>query len=406
MPAPRDQRWHPHAAISQWAVAGGTVGYPVHIVFQDYPPPLIAELYRRHMASVEKGAVVSVFGLNDFRQLAASLDTIRLVLLFDQKLLVKTCWLLDLHRKPGLAERGPSPVLFTSQAAAAVGEVPGASVVLHGCSPQVKALEAWLASDAPWEKSLADLVLPAITFDPPQLELKPDQTAVPALQALGFREREILRNLLVGAAVFRKVQEGVPDNQWSVSHQDYQAVHKALQSAATRTADEHFDPLALAMVRRANAYLLFKSDQQDKRQTRTDGTDDAVPDERNITRREIADLGNIRGPTVQSLLDYLLQRGEAGLKMFSSIGTSWRLKENDGWPSRDATQLAKLLLPWGPKQTRTRFEALQTQGLITASRAAANQPLMYHLPESLSNPASPFRLLPVPADLERALAIP
>jgi hypothetical protein len=382
------------------------VGYPIHIVFQDYPPSLIAELFRRLIAWVEKKAVVSVFGPNDFRQLAASLENIRLVLLFDQKLLVKTCWLLDLHRKPGLSGRGPSPVLFTCQAATAAGEAPGASIVLHGCSPHVKSLEAWLESDTPWEKSLPELAQPAITFDPPLLHLLPDQTTVPGLQVLGFREREILRSLLVGAAVFRKDQEGVPDNLWRVSHQDYHAVHKALQSAATRTADEHFDPLALAMVRRANAYLLMKTHQQEKREARTDGTDDAAPDERNITRREITNLGNIRGQTVQSLLDYLLQQGKAGLQIFSTIGTNRRLKENDDWPFRDATQLAKLLLPWGPKQTRTRFEALQTQGLITASRAAGNQPLMYHLPESLSNPASPFRSLPKPADLERTLAKP
>jgi len=382
------------------------VGYPVHIVFQDYPAPLIAELFRRHIAWVENKAVVSVFGLNDFRQLSESLEKIRLVLLFDPKLLVKTCWLLDLHRKPGLSGRKPSPVLFTSQTAAVAGEVPGGSLVLHGCSPQVKSLEAWLDSDTPWEKSLPELALPAISFDPPQLELLPDLTAHPTLQVLGFREREILRSLLIGAAVCRRVQVGVPDNQLRVNHQDYQAVHKALQSAATRTADEHFDPLALAMVSRANAYVLMKTHQQEKRTVRTDGTDDAASDERNITRREITDLGNIRGQTVQSLLDYLLQQGKAGLQVFSTIGTNRRLKENDDWPYRDATQLAKLLLPWGPKQTRTRFEALQTQGLITASRAAANQPLMYRLPESLSNPASPFRLLPEPAVLELALAKP
>jgi hypothetical protein len=404
MPARRDQLWHPHAAISQWAVAGGIVGYPVHIVFQDYPPSLIAELYRRLKAWVEKEAVCSVFGLSDFRQLAASLDAVRLVLLFDQKLFNKTCWLLDLHRKPGLSGRGPTPVLFTSQMATAAGEVPGASLVLHGCSPQVKSLEAWLDSETPWEKPLPKLAQPATTFNPPQLELLPDQTAVPGLQALGFRDREILRSLLVGAAVCRRVQEGVLDNQCRVSHPDYHAVHKALQSAATRTADEHFDPLALTMVRRANAYVLMKTHQQEKREVRTDGTDDAPSDERNITRREITDLGNIRGQTVQSLVNYLLQQAEAGLTIFSTIGTNRRLNENDGWPYRDATLLAQLLLSWSPKQTRTRFEALQKQGMITVSQTAANQPLVYRLPESLSNPDSPFRSLPKPAEFERALA--
>jgi len=382
------------------------VGYPVHIVFQDYPPTLIAELFRRHMGWLENKAVVSVYGLNDFRELTTSLDTTRLVLLFDPKLFIKTCWLLDLHRKPGLSGRKTSPVLFTRQTTADAGDVPGASLVLHGCSPQVKSLETWLDSNAPWERRLTELALPAITFDPPQLELLPSPSVLPALADLSFREREILRSLLVGAAILRKVQVGVADESWRVSHQDYHDVHVALQSAATRTADEHFDPLAVTMVRRANAYMLMKTHQQEKREARTDGPEDAAPDERNITRREIADLGNIRGQTVQSLLDYLLQQGKAGLQIFSTIGTNRRLKENDDWPHRDATRLAKLLLPWGPKQTRTRFEALQTRGLITASRVAGNQPLMYRLPESLSNPASPFRSLPKPVDLERALAKP
>jgi hypothetical protein len=109
MPGELTPTWHPHVAITQWAVAGGAMGHPVHILFRDYPLPVIGELYRRHIAWSEKDDVFRVFGARDFHQLKSKLDAVRLVeskldpvrlvLVFDDAQLAKTCWLYSGPRK-------------------------------------------------------------------------------------------------------------------------------------------------------------------------------------------------------------------------------------------------------------------------------------------------------------------
>src|SRR5581483_10591163 len=202
----------------------------------------------------------------------------------------------------------------------------------------------------------------------------------------------------------RKTEVNGRDGLIPVELQDYRVVYKALQSTTTQPAGESFDPLVLAMVNRANAYLLMKAQEKEKKLARADAPVGAVEDERTITRREIADLGNTRGKTVERLLHFLLQQGPEGVRIFCSIGTTRVIKEQDGLPSREYRELAKLLLTWGPKQTRTRFAFLHSKGLITAEREAANQPWVYELPEALANATSPFRSLPEPEELERGVA--
>ncbi|HEX9597627.1 MAG TPA: hypothetical protein VF982_12155, partial [Anaerolineales bacterium] len=72
-------------------------------------------------------------------------------------------------------------------------------------------------------------------------------------------------------------------------------------AAATQPGDEFFDPLVLAMVRRANVYLVMKANAQEMKKARADAVADQGQELCTITRREIADLGNTRGKTVKSL---------------------------------------------------------------------------------------------------------
>jgi hypothetical protein len=404
MPGHAPPTWHPHAAITQWAVAAGAVGHPVHIVFQDYPAPLIAELYRKHVAWIAKENVFSVFGLSDFHELQSSFNAVRLVLLFDAKQLARTCWFLDIHRNDSEADGRPSPAVFSCQNATAAADIPGATLVLHGYSPQVKSLEAWLQYGPSWSSLPRDLAPTVIRFDHRLSPLVVNQTIDQGEGSLSLRERQILKGLLVGAALVRKIEVNGRDGLVLVELQDYRVVYKALQSTATQPAGQSFDPLVLAMVRRANAYLLMKAQEKESKQARADAPAGVIEDDRAITRREIADLGNTRGKTVEKLLDFLLQQGPVGVRIFGSIGTTRVIKEQGDLPSRDSRELAKLLLSWGPKQTRTRFAFLHSKGLITAEREAANKPWVYELPEALANAASPFRSLPKPDELERGVA--
>ncbi len=216
---------------------------------------------------------------------------------------------------------------------------------------------------------------------------------------LGLRDRQILKGLLAGAAL---VQKGLENGTDLLAELEvYRAVYNALKSPATQPVDEAFDPLTLAMVRRANVFLAMKAKSEEPKVARADAGIGPDQEPRTITRREIADLGNIRGETVKRLVEFLLQQGAEGLKKFCTIGTNRAIEKMEGWPLQDVQQLVRLLLPWGPKQVRTRFAHLQAQGLITAERAAANQPWIYRLPEALSSTNSPFRSLPKPDDLER-----
>jgi hypothetical protein len=355
------------------------------------------------VAWIEKKNVFTVFGLRDFHQLQSKLDAVRLVLLVDAKQLARTCWLLDIQRNDSESDGQPSPAVFSCQNATTAGDIPGATLVLHGYSPQVKSLEAWLQHGSSWNSLPPDLAPTAIRFDHRLSPLVVNQV-IDQESPLSLRERQILKGLLVGAALVRKTQEYGDDGLILVELQDYRVVYKALQSTTTQPAGDSFDPLVLAMVRRANAYLLMKAQEKENKRARADAPTGAVEEERTITRREIADLGNTRGKTVERLLNFLLQQGPEGVAIFCSIGTTRVIKKEDGWPSRDNPELAKLLLTWGPKQTRTRFAFLQAKGLITAEREAANKPWVYGLPEALANPASPFRSLPKPEELERGLA--
>jgi hypothetical protein len=355
-------------------------------------------LYRKHANWLEKENVFSVFGLRDFHQLASKLDVVRLVLVFDPKQLVKTCWLLDMNRSAADKAHKSSPALFSCLATSAAGDLPGATLVLHGYSPKIKSLETWLEQDADWLSLPDDSPLPAVEFPPCLAPLVASGNVRPE-PPLGLRDRQILKGLLAGAALVQKGQEN--DARLLVELEVYRAVYKALQSTATQPVDEVFDPLALAMVRRTNVFLAMKTKSDEPKIARTDAGTDEGQEQRTTTRREIADLGNTRGPTVKSLVEFLLRQGAEGLKKFCTIGTNRAIEKKEGWPSQDVQQLVRLLLPWGPKQVRTRFAHLQAQGLITAERAAANQPWIYRLPEALSSANSPFRSLPKPDDLER-----
>lgn len=398
MPVPTALSCHPHIAITRWAVAGGVLGYPVHVVFQDYPAPIIAAVYRKHVSWLKKENIFSVFGLRDFHQLAPKLDAVRLVLVFDPKQLVKTCWLLDMHRSAAEQAHKSSPSLFSCLATNPAGDLPGPTLVLHGYSPKAKSLETWLEQDFAWPSLTVDSPPTALEFHPRLTPLVASSNARPE-SPLGLRDRQILKGLLAGAAL---VQKGLENGTDLLAELEvYRAVYNALKSPATQPVDEAFDPLTLAMVRRANVFLAMKAKSEEPKVARADAGIGPDQEPRTITRREIADLGNIRGETVKRLVEFLLQQGAEGLKKFCTIGTNRAIEKKEGWPLQDVQQLVRLLLPWGPKQVRTRFAHLQAQGLITAERAAANQPWIYRLPEALSSTNSPFRSLPKPDDLER-----
>ncbi len=389
MPAPTDETVPcPIADISRWAVAGAALGRPVYLVFRDFPGAVVAELFRKHVAWVGKDSVVTVYSERDLRDLETRTAETRLVLLFEPRLFARTSWLLDILRESD-SERLPAcPALFVVPTQRGVEEGSGPALVLHGYSPQITRLTGWLDAGG--------TLGPPFEFVPPaELALDPRLKAVLADTTrpggpFGILERQILTGLWAGAAITGRHRNQLAwDGPVPVGPEEYRAVYGPLRAASVQPADRVFDPITLAMVERANAYLRMRLAERHTR--------DLAHDAEGVTRRELTDLGHVQGRTVSTLLTHLLGRGEAGLATFRSLGLRRKLDPGPGrWPAADPRVLADWLLPWTEKMVRERFVRLCRDELVTATRASANQPWMYVLPEAVGRPESPFKSLPNP----------
>ena len=383
---PTERHPKPHSILlGEWAIAGGGIGYPVHLCFNGFPAPIMAEVFRRFIGWLGSDCVLTVHGQRDIQTLREKLDSIRLVLLFDEKLYPTIAWLLETTLIESDADRRPSPVVFLL-GSGPLDETPGPLLTIHGSSPELKSVAAWIEAQLELSNCPPSDMTATVSLD--------EQRNVVLWQASkahsSVRFKQILRGLLLGAACSKCPEAGhaaVP-----ITKEVYESVHRVLTSSRTQSADECFNPLTLFMTQRANAYLAMKRDHLE--QTKL-VEDIHLNSEGLITRREVVDLGNTTGKTTLNLVDFLLKDDQKGFKKFHSCGLTISIDSATGeWPSRDAKVCRNLLLRWSPKQVRTHFHRLVGEGLISAIRKSDNQPWKYRLPESLSEVASPFRKLP------------
>lgn len=393
-----------HVKLGYWAVAGGTLGHPVHVVFRDYPPWVVAQLFSRFAACAGPKGAVYVHAERDLRALelrCSDNETTcrpRLVLLTAPKLATRTAWLLSGVSRAADDSPAASPVLMTALPAGGDHDCPGPTITLHGASPELSRTMRWLDGGPPLPplattggRVAFDALAPLFRTgdgdaDPPPLRL-PDKL--------------VLRGLLAGAAFWRR-PDAAADGSLAVGAEDYRAVFDPLRSAATQPGDAPFDPLALAMVRRANLFLSLRA----ATGARPGSHGGAPAPEPAITRRELVDLGNTRGHTLRALVQHLRDRGAEGLAHFKSFGTVRPLGPDATWPTDTVAGLAALLLEWSVKQVRTHFDRLHAGGLVTRRRSAPNQPWVYRLPEGLETPRPAVGSLPTPDELERLPAAP
>lgn len=396
------QKLPAHIDLTRWAIAGGFVGMPVHVVFRDYPVWVVAEIFTRLAAWVGPKHTVYVHSDRDLRLLEQALvesteaNVPRLVLLTDPKLLERTGWILASLRSTALDRPRATPALVTSQRTDGHRDMPGPTLMLHGSSPQVRLSGQWLDNGQPIEP---------FPLPPYPKELNGDAVnrlfqsvePGPGRPPLRLLDKQVLRGLLAGAAVLRHSGTGRPTDLLAVGLEDYQTIYDPIRQTGTQSADAAFEPLTLFMVQRANVYLKVRAAKEADQQPQL-GSHDTPPDRR-ITRRELADLGNVRGRTVRTLVQDLYAMGEQGLAGFKLLGTNRRLRDTDTWPASVPEALAGLLLEWSVKQVRTHFGRLHDDGFITGSRSSDNQPWVYQLPEALEFSDSPFKSLPPPDTL-------
>ena len=212
--------------------------------------------------------------------------------------------------------------------------------------------------------------------------------------------------LVEGAALLRSVA-GQTSGDLATTLGDYEFVRDLLCSAAVRPNRELCEPLALNMINRTNVYLSVKlgrdrgnpfrvADEDGYRRSRSNSLKRDA-----ITRRELADLGNVNSRLVQSLIDYL-QNADEGYARYLQMGCTGAPVPERNWKRVPARDLSRRLKGWSVKQVRTHFDRLQKRELVTAERERANGPLHYQFPEELENVGSPYSQLPTVRTLTQA----
>lgn len=194
--------------------------------------------------------------------------------------------------------------------------------------------------------------------------------------------------------------------------EDYELVRVLLQGRMVGLTDERHDKLAAQMLSRANVYLNVKYGHEYAQSNPLRATEFEYEcleqkksrDRELITRRELADLGNVNSATVRKLVEFL-QTVADGYDQFEKLGLARRPPLKSEWKQLPSQSLAQLLRPWSIKQIRTRFDILRRQGLITAERDHANGPWRYDLPEELSAGGSMFADLPSAQELQAQSSI-
>jgi len=153
------------------------------------------------------------------------------------------------------------------------------------------------------------------------------------------------------------------------------------------------------MITRANVYLSVKLGSDRRNPFRVEDEDGyrrsrASSLKRDaITRRELADLGNVNSRLVVTLIEFL-QSAETGYRSYLQMGCTVEPIRERNWKRLSSRELARRLKSWSVKQVRTHFDRLHQRGLVTAEREQANGPLHYKIPEEIENVGSPYSQLP------------
>ena len=386
--------------LGELAVAAGVAGRPVALLFDDYPGTALGELWRYFARGLQQHEVVHVHTQADVRRLQEHLNDIRLVFVHTPRLHDAVMWRVQMAL-PLPGEIASCPAVFTR--GVPEDSSPGAAVVLR-CEPQESAAISrwslltgqdgpeWDALEPPTAIQMVPALIPLLAFD--------FSSYTDGIRCI--RDRHVLHGLLVGAGLRRSCQrDAVAGDAMHVSYQDYALVRSLLQSQLVVAGDVPVDPLAVAMVNRANVYLDVKYDpgQTEANPFQADefyDRDRQITESRGrplVTRREIADLGNLRSGLVRRLIEQLQSRND-GFELFGRMGLARRPPNSNDWPNTSANQLAQLLQPWTVKQVRTHFERLHKASLITAERHPSNGPWRYLLPEEFHTAHMTFADLP------------
>jgi hypothetical protein len=230
------------------------------------------------------------------------------------------------------------------------------------------------------------------------------------------RSRATLRGLLAGSALLQRILASSDAwNEIVPSSEDFGRVYSLLQGPAVGVPEEAGDHLLVAMVGRANLYLErapyleeaartargegFKRGREGFESRVSQRSYRAAERDRGISRRELADLGNVRSELLKSLIDDVVKSRQ--IERIRSMGLVRDLAEERWRQGIGEEELRSMLVHWTMKQVITRFDKLCRQGFLESERIRTNGPLVYQLPDELKGLPPEFRGLPSPEEVQR-----
>lgn len=337
--------------MGELAMAAGLAGRGLVLCWQDFPAPILCELWRHFAACAGPGRVLEVSSQADVRKVSERATELRLILVHSPRFHNPTAWAVQIGDPT--AERASRPAIFSRFAPADPEEDPGNTLVLRSSTAECMAISQWLVAGPRGGFDCSAFPRPANVEVPCALMalLSPEHTAG-RFGFRRFRDCQVLHSLLVGACVLCTAgQDTGPENPQTVSLEDYEQVRRLLQSRLVVAADQACDPLAADMVGRANIYISVKFGGDGDagnpfcqcREESNVGPRQAV-----ITRREIADLGNVHSRLVRRLVEFLRRRPD-GYERFLAMGLVRRPPSRNAWRTSNYEELTGHLRSWSAK---------------------------------------------------------
>ena len=353
------------------------------------------------------GEVRQVRNQSDICKLPGACGNAKLVLVHAEKLRTAVSWAVEMAL-PADTEANSRPAIFSVSNPGNGDDDPGVALTLRANPAELSAVARWFAlGQIPtvpnWPGIGEDISIAPVPVLVPVLSLRPGED--PGVGPL--HEQDLLRSLVVGAAVLRLLGHGAERaaavGELILTTDDYEQVRRLVQSPLVALADETCDPLANDMVGRANIFLQVKYAEPNVQDNpfNVDGADSPPGSGTNrdlITRREVADLGNVRSRLVRRLVEFVRRRND-GHERFQRMGLLRRPLPRGRWRNTETVDLVNYLRPWTAKQVRTHFDQLRRSGMLTAERETANGPWRYVLPEELQGRRNAYRHLPTAAEL-------
>ena len=387
-------------AFGELGIAAGMAGKPIAICFSESAATVDCEHWKYFVRFTDPERVLHVHSQADVTRLKKSFSSWRLVVVHALRLFNTVAWIVQMHGSTTSAR----PTIFSRIVPESVDDVPIPLLVLRNTPDESSSIIRWLMAGCPQravlpiERSTNGIT----TFDPALISVTVPSHLPNGRGPEKLRDCQLLAALLSGACMVGRLGNAPeqPDSPMG-SHNEYEQVRRLLQSRLVNIADEPVDQTAIDMVNRANVYLELKCNSMliaDNPLLCDSGDplrrlNGSRTHKELVTRREIADLGNVRGRLIQQIVD-LLRRVPDGYDAFQRMGLVRQPpRERDFKRSKPRT-LTTILHPWSQKQVRTHFEALRKSGLITGERESGNAPWQYRLPERLSKTSSPFQSLP------------